>query len=43
MWVALRADGSDAVYSQRDHVLFFYRARNRDQMSIAQSRTSGIL
>lgn len=43
MWVAPRADGADPIYSQRDHILFFYRAPNGDQVSIAQSRTSGIL
>ncbi len=43
MWVASRADGSDPIYAQRDHVLFQYRAPNGDDLRIAQSRTAGIL
>jgi uncharacterized protein (TIGR03437 family) len=43
MWVAPRAAGDDAAYTQRDHTLFHYRAPNGDRMVIAQSRTNGIL
>jgi hypothetical protein len=43
MWVALRADGSDPIYSSQWHVLFFYRAPSGDSLYIAQSQTSGIL
>ncbi len=43
LWVALRADGTNAAYSARNQVLFHYRAANGDYLQIAQSRTSGIL
>ena len=42
MWVSPRASGDDPVYAARDHVLFEYRA-GADRMTIAQSRTAGIL
>ena len=37
MWVALRADGTNPVYSARDHVLFQYRSVNGDYLQIDQS------
>jgi hypothetical protein len=37
MWVALRADGTNPVYTARDHVLFQYRSANGDYMQIDQS------
>ncbi|MFZ0828944.1 MAG: LamG-like jellyroll fold domain-containing protein [Verrucomicrobiia bacterium] len=43
MWVALRADGTNPVYSTRDHVLFQYRSPNGDFMQIDQSGSSQIL
>lgn len=43
MWVALRADGTNPVYSARDHVLFQYQSTNGDFMQIAQSGSSRIL
>jgi hypothetical protein len=43
LWVALRADGTNAVYAARDHVLFQYRAPNGDFMQIAQAGASRIL
>ena len=43
MWVALRADGSDPAYAQRDHVLFHYRAANGEWMWVAQASDTGIL
>lgn len=43
MWVALRANGDDSVYTSRSHTLFHYRAANGDTLSIAQSNTSSIL
>ena len=42
MWVAPRADGNDAIYAARDHILLEYRA-GAERMAIAQSRTAGIL
>ena len=38
MWVALRADGSDPVYSSRSHTLFHYRVHNDNWLGIAQAR-----
>lgn len=43
LWVALRADGSNATYSARDQVLFQYRAPNGEYLQISQSRSSGVL
>ena len=43
MWVALRADGTNSVYSARDHLLFQYNAPNGDFMQIDQSGSSQIL
>lgn len=43
LWVALREDGTNPVFSARNHVLFHYRAKNGEYLQIAQSRTSGIL
>jgi hypothetical protein len=43
MWVALRADGTNPVYSAQDHVLFQYRSPNGDFMQIDQSGSSQIL
>ena len=37
LWVALRADGTNSVYSTRDHPLFHYRAPNGDYIWITQS------
>ncbi|MGO8837117.1 MAG: LamG-like jellyroll fold domain-containing protein [Limisphaerales bacterium] len=43
MWVALRADGTNPVYSAQDHCLFQYWAPNNDFMQIDQSGSSQIL
>jgi hypothetical protein len=43
MWVALRADATNPVYSTRDHVLFQYYSPNGDFMQIDQSGASQIL
>ena len=43
MWLAARADGSNLIYAERDHVLFHYRAANGDDLRLAQSRTAGVL
>lgn len=43
LWVALRADGDDPVYSSRWQVLFFYQAPDGDSLWIAQAEDSGIL
>jgi len=43
LWVALRADGTNLVYSARDHPLFHYRAPNGDYTWINQSGGSRIL
>lgn len=43
MWVAMRADGDDPVYRERDHILLDYRAPNGDSISIAQAGDTGIL
>ncbi|MBN1518151.1 carbohydrate binding domain-containing protein [Candidatus Sumerlaeota bacterium] len=43
MWIALRADSDDPIYSQKTHYLFHYMAANDDDMIVAQSRTSGII
>jgi len=43
MWVALRADGTNPIYSTQDHVLFQYRSPNGDFMQIDQSGSSQIL
>ncbi len=37
MWVALAADITNSVYTNRDHILFQYRATNGDYMQIDQS------
>ena len=37
MWVALAADVTNSVYTNRDHTLFQYRAPNGDYMQIDQS------
>jgi len=42
MWVALRAAGSDPIYSSRSHTLFQYRVDNNNWIGVVQS-TSGIL
>lgn len=42
MWVALRAEGTNTVYSS-DQVLFYYRGTNSDYLQVAQSGSSGIL
>ena len=43
MWVSLRADGTNQVYSAQDHVLFQYRSPNGDFIQIVQSSSSQIL
>ena len=43
LWVALRADGTNQVYRSQDHILFYYRAPNGDNIQVAQSGSSGIL
>ena len=43
MWVAMRADGDDPVFSSRWHVLFTYRAPDGDTLHIAQAGDTGIL
>ncbi len=43
MWVALRADATNAIYSARDHILFQYSSTNGDFMQIDQSGASQIL
>jgi len=43
MWVALRTDATNLIYSTQDHVLFQYRSPNGDFMQIGQSGTSQIL
>jgi hypothetical protein len=43
LWAALRADGTNAVYSAHDHVLFQYRGSTGDFMQIAQSGSGLIL
>lgn len=43
MWIAPRADATDAAYAERDHILFGYRAANGETMNIAQSRAAGIV
>ena len=43
MWVALRADATNAIYSAQDHVLFQYFSTNGDFMQIDQSGASQIL
>ena len=42
-WVALRADGTNPVYSAQDHVLFYYHSTNGDFLQIDQSGSSHIL
>ncbi len=42
MWVALRAAGSDPIYSTRSHTLFQYRVDSNNWIGVVQS-TSGIL
>ena len=43
LWVAPRADGTNAIFSSRTHTLFQYRAANGEYLQIAQSGSSGIL
>ncbi len=43
LWVALRADGTNAAYAARDHVLFQYRGSTGDYMQIAQSSSGRVL
>jgi len=43
MWAALRRDGDDPTYAQRDHYLFYYRAASGDTLQIALSRSAGIV
>jgi len=43
MWVAPRADGGEAVYSERDHFLFYYAAPSGDYLTVAQSRSAGVV
>lgn len=45
LWVALRADGNDPIYTQpgRWHVLLFYEATNGDNLYIAFSNHTGVL
>lgn len=43
MWVALRADGSDPVYSAQDHVLFSYHSPNGDYMQIDEDRIGHVI
>jgi hypothetical protein len=43
LWVALRTDGTNAVYMNRDHMLFQYRSPNGDYMQICQSGGGRIL
>ncbi len=43
LWVALRSDGTNAIYSARDHVLFQYRGSSGDYLQIAQSGGGRIL
>ncbi|MGD0815280.1 MAG: LamG-like jellyroll fold domain-containing protein [Verrucomicrobiota bacterium] len=43
MWVALRADATNSIYSAQDHVLFQYFSTNGDFMQIDQSGASQIL
>ncbi len=46
LWVALRADGDDPIYSTssgRWHVLLYYEAANGDDLFIAMSNDSGVL
>jgi hypothetical protein len=42
MWVALRAEGTDPIYSTRDHVVFYYIAPNNDYIGITQA-DNGVL
>ena len=42
-WVALRADGTNPVYSAQDHVLFYYRSPNGDYLQIDQSGSGQVL
>lgn len=43
MWVALRSAGSDPIYADRDHYLFYYEAANDDTLYITLSPNTGIL
>ena len=43
LWAALRADGTNPVYSAHDHVLFQYRGSSGDYVQIAQSGSGRIL
>ena len=43
MWIAMRADGDDSVYSDRPHRLFYYRAPNGDTMYVSQAQDTGHL
>jgi hypothetical protein len=42
MWVALRADGTNSFYTNRDHVLFQYRSPNGDYIQIDQASSQVI-
>ncbi len=44
MWVALRADGTNVIYTNQDHTLFHYKsAGTSDYMRINQSKGTGII
>ncbi|MGN6386506.1 MAG: putative glycoside hydrolase, partial [Verrucomicrobiota bacterium] len=43
MWVALRQDGTNAVYSSRDHLLFQYLSPKGDFMQIGQSASGRVI
>jgi hypothetical protein len=43
LWVALRANGSDPIYSSRSHTLFQYRADSNNWIGIGQAQSSGII
>lgn len=43
LWVALRAAGSDPIYSSRSHTLFQYRVDSDNWIGIAQAKDSGIV
>ena len=43
MWIAPLSDGTDPVYSAREHALFYYQASNGDYLKLAQTNSQGIL
>lgn len=43
MWVAMRADGDDPVYSNRPHRLFYYKAPDGDTLYVSQAEDTGNL